>query len=62
MLVYILLEHQSTVDRWMLFRLQRYMVRIWDKWLRENREAEGLPPIVPVVLAHAKDGWSKPRP
>lgn len=60
-LVYCLLEHQSTVDRWMAFRLLRYMVRIWDKWLREHDDAEALPPIVPVVLAHAPGGWTAPR-
>jgi predicted transposase/invertase (TIGR01784 family) len=28
--IYVLLEHQSTPDRWMRFRLLKYCCRIWD--------------------------------
>jgi predicted transposase YdaD len=60
-LVHIVFEHQSTVDRWMAFRLLRYMVRIWDAHLREHPEASGLPLIVPLVLYHGPRGWSASR-
>jgi predicted transposase YdaD len=62
--LYVLFEHQSTADPLMPFRLLRYMVRIWDKWLadRESRDErpKTLPAIVPVVLAHAEGGWTAP--
>lgn len=59
--VYVLLEHQSTADVWMTFRLLRYMIRVWDTWKRANRDAKKLPPIIPVVLAHAPGGWTAAR-
>jgi predicted transposase/invertase (TIGR01784 family) len=60
--VYVLLEHQSTADSWMPFRLLKYMVRIWDRWHRSEGDAGGtLPPIVPVVLSHAPSGWNTAR-
>jgi predicted transposase YdaD len=32
--VYVLLEHQSSPDGLMAFRMLRYVVRIWDEFLR----------------------------
>jgi len=59
--VYVLLEHQSSSDWSMPFRLLKYLVRIWDIWQRGHDEARHLPPIVPVVLSHAPGGWSGGR-
>ena len=49
-IVYVLFEHQSTSDRWMAWRLLRYMVRIWDQWQSEHPEPRLLPLIIPIVL------------
>jgi predicted transposase/invertase (TIGR01784 family) len=57
-LIYILFEHQSTVDALMSFRLLRYEVRIWERWLRDNSGAHKLPVILPVVLHHSLTGWA----
>lgn len=57
-LIYLLFEHQSTVDGMMSFRLLRYEVRIWERWLRDNPGARALPVILPVVLHHSVDGWT----
>ena len=35
LLIYILIEHQSTVDKTMGFRLLSYMVQIWESQRRE---------------------------
>jgi predicted transposase YdaD len=59
-LVYVLLEHQSTADPWMVLRLLRYMVRIWERWLRDHPETRRLPPVVPVVVSHDPQGWRVP--
>lgn len=56
-LVYVLFEHQSGGDAWMAFRLLRYMVRIWERFLKEQPEATSLPAIVPVVLHHDDGAW-----
>ena len=56
--LYVLFEHQSTVDQLMAFRLLRYMVRIWDRWLAENPAEKKLPPIIPLVLYHGRSRWT----
>ncbi|ACY13722.1 Rpn family recombination-promoting nuclease/putative transposase [Haliangium ochraceum] len=58
--LYLLLEHQSTVDRMMPLRLLRYMVSIWERHLGEHTDATTLPPILPVVLHHSEKGWTAP--
>lgn len=60
-LVYVLYEHQSSSDRWMPFRLLRYMVRIWEHWLKDHEDAKVLPAIVPIVLYHGDERWSAAR-
>lgn len=59
-LVYVLLEHQSTADRWMVLRALRYVVRIWERWLQEHPAARRLPPVLPVVVSHDPAGWRVP--
>lgn len=56
--LYVLLEHQSTSDPLMPFRLLRYLVRIWDAFLTEHPEARRLPAIIPVVVHHSDSGWT----
>jgi predicted transposase YdaD len=58
--IYLLFEHQSTADPLMPYRLLRYMVRIWERWLLEHPGAKHLPMVVPVVLSHAEGGWGAP--
>src|SRR5262249_18262858 len=59
-LAYLLFEHQSTTDDRMAFRLLRYLVRIWERWLTEHPEAKALPAIVPIVLYHGDQPWVAP--
>jgi predicted transposase/invertase (TIGR01784 family) len=56
--VYVLLEHQSTVDPLMPFRVLAYMVEIWRSALADDGGKSGLPPIIPVVLHHSETGWT----
>ncbi|MFW5925093.1 MAG: Rpn family recombination-promoting nuclease/putative transposase [Myxococcota bacterium] len=60
-LVYVLLEHQSTVDRWMVLRMLRYLVRLWEQWLQRHPGARQLPAVLPVVVAHDPGGWRVPK-
>src|SRR5688500_10897972 len=53
--VYVLFEHQSSVDPWMPLRLLRYMLRVWEGCAGEA--GPPLPVIVPVVLHHSDTGW-----
>ena len=59
--LYCLFEHQSQPDKWMPLRLLRYMVRIWERHLEHHPPADKLPPIIPIVLHHGKQGWSAAR-
>lgn len=55
--VYILLEHQSTTDRWMRFRLLKYCCRIWEMDLQATPAPNTLRPIVPLVFYQGKRKW-----
>jgi predicted transposase YdaD len=55
--VYILFEHQSSPDAFMALRLLAYMVRVWERFRRENPESGRLPIIVPMALFHGPRGW-----
>ncbi len=57
-LLYLLFEHQSTVDHLMSFRMLRYVVRIWERWIDQNQGARTLPAVVPMVLYHGHKPWS----
>ena len=46
--VYILFEHKSYADRLTSFQLLRYLVRIWERMLRQG---EPLAPVIPLVLS-----------
>ena len=56
--VYVLVEHQSTVDFWLRLRLLRYHVRIWEKERMRQPEVHELTPIVSVVLHHGPREWT----
>ncbi|WP_224364341.1 Rpn family recombination-promoting nuclease/putative transposase [Hyalangium versicolor] len=61
-LFYVLLEHQSTVNRWMALRMLRYVVRQLEHWRREHPGSKRLPVIIPLVMYHGPEGaWSAPR-
>ena len=59
--LYLLLEHQSTSDDLMGFRLLSYMVRLWNDYLKDHPKAKLLPAVVPMVVHHSEDGWKAPR-
>ena len=62
-MIYILVEHQSTVDRTMGLRLLSYMCQIWEKQRREYT-AQKLPksewqfqPIIPIIFYTGEQKW-----
>ena len=66
LLIYILIEHQSTVDVTMGFRVLFYMVQIWDSQRREW-ESNSVPksewrfrPILPIVFYTGSQRWRAP--
>ena len=66
LLIYILIEHQSTVDPMMSFRVLFYMMQIWD-FQRRELESNNIPksvwrlrPIIPIVLYTGEQRWRTP--
>jgi len=55
--VYVLFEHQSSFDATMPLRLLRYVVRIWETWLRNHSGSSKLPLVIPVIMHHGASGW-----
>ena len=63
LLIYILIEHQSTVDTTMGFRVLFYMTQIWD-FQRREWESNNVPksqwrfrPIIPIVFYTGEQRW-----
>ncbi|HZU96898.1 MAG TPA: Rpn family recombination-promoting nuclease/putative transposase [Planctomycetota bacterium] len=60
--VYVLVEHQNSVDPLMPFRLLRTVVSVQDRWRRNTDEAvKQLPVVIPIVFFHGPKPWSGPR-
>jgi predicted transposase YdaD len=59
--LYLLCEHQSMPDPLLPIRLLRYMVRIWSRWLEQNKNKLPLPFLVPLVLYNGERRWNVPR-
>ena len=66
LIVYLLIEHQSTVDPAMALRLLSYMTQIWmeerRQWIETGHpKAEWrLTPIVPIVFYTGTGAWRTP--
>ena len=60
-IIFVLLEHQTSVDGRMAWRVLQYMVRAWDFWLRNTESKTApFPPIIPLVLYHGARRWTAP--
>lgn len=61
--VYLLIEHQSRVDRFMAVRLMTYMGLLYQDLLKEGElTADGrLPLVIPLVIYNGEEEWSAPR-
>ena len=64
--IYILLEHQSTTDRMMGYRLLSYMCQIWHTQLKQLADIgmqpshQRLRPILPIVFYTGERIWKAP--
>jgi len=56
--LYLLFEHKSYLDRMVAFQILKYMVRIWELFLEQNKNASKLPGIFPMLIYHGKTGWN----
>jgi recombination-promoting nuclease RpnB len=63
--LYLLCEHQSSIDVLMAFRLWNYIFKIWNMHINQLR-GEGvvlkkLPLIIPMVFYHGNKPWNESR-
>jgi hypothetical protein len=58
--VYLLFEHKSQSDHWVLLQLLRYIVASGELYRDQNPKARSLPPIFPLVLYHGQAHWRAP--
>lgn len=60
--LYVLMEFQSTPERWMALRVLVYVGLLWQQLLAEGRlTADGrLPPVFPLVLYNGEGRWRAP--
>src|SRR5512145_2801156 len=57
--IFIFLEFQSTVDRFMALRMLRYITELYE-YLVKNRKFRTLPAVFPVVLYNGEKRWTAP--
>jgi len=55
--IYLLIDHKSREEPFMGFQFLKYMVRIWELYLKQNKKAESLPVIIPIVIYHGPRKW-----
>ena len=55
--IYFLFEHKSYPDPLVALQLLRYMVRFWERQVKEN---DSLAPVIPLVIYHGEKAWRGP--
>lgn len=54
--IYLLCEHQSSVDSWMPFRLWQYIIKIWTDH-RKQTKSKKLPLVIPLVFYNGENRY-----
>jgi len=57
--LYLLIEFQSTVDRFMALRMLRYVLELYE-FLIKNKKTSSLPVVFPVLLYNGEGKWTAP--
>jgi predicted transposase YdaD len=58
--LWVLFEHQSSVEWWMSWRMLRMMLDTLEAWRVHNPAALRMPPVLPVVLYQGAAPWTAP--
>ena len=58
--IYLLFEHKSQPDSWVMLQLLRYIVASGDDYRKQHPKARRLPPVYPLVLYHGRRAWRVP--
>ena len=58
--IIILIEFQSTVDRFMSLRILNYITNFYMDYIRNNKKAKKLPALFPILLYNGSRRWTAP--
>jgi len=58
--IFILIEFQSRVERFMVLRILYYLISFYMDYLASNRGVKMLPAIFPIVLYNGEGKWTAP--
>lgn len=58
--VYILLEFQSSVDRFISVRVLNYLTSLYVSLIRSGQVKDKLPPVFPILLYNGDPKWTAP--
>lgn len=56
----MLIEHQSSTDHLMPYRMLGYVMRIWDAYRNKHPKTRTLPLVIPLVVHHNRHPWVGP--
>ena len=61
--VFFLIEHQSTIDNSMPYRILNYCIDIMQEWGRNRKikKIHGYPIVVPIIIYTGKQKWKIPK-
>ncbi len=57
--IFILIEFQSTVDRFMSLRMLHYIIELYEDFVKNHR-LKNLPAVFPVMLYNGEKMWRAP--
>lgn len=58
--LWLLLEHQSSNNHFMSFRLLKYMINIWQRHLEQHPKTKVLPLIYPMIFYNGRAKYTSP--
>ena len=59
--ILILIEFQSTVDRFMALRILNYITNFYMDYVESNKNVKMLPPVFPILLYNGDAQWTAPQ-
>ena len=60
-ITFLLTEHQSTVDPMMSFRIQKYVLRIIEEYMKNKSDGTKLPLVLPLIIYNGKKKYTAAR-
>ncbi|MDR3109170.1 MAG: Rpn family recombination-promoting nuclease/putative transposase [Planctomycetaceae bacterium] len=64
--IFILIELKTEDDRWTVFQMAKYVVRIWDRTLNDAKDKQlslktfMLPMVIPIIFHHGGSDFTSP--